>query len=129
MRSNSAYYGIVDRITAAQLIFSSRNTGVSSNYKTQALTLKNMLDKKDYSKMTIEELLVEEKKVKKNEMFSAGFIGFLVGIMIYGVVKNGFGFLYIAIPLLLIYVIYKNSQIQKQNLNRIRTEMNVKNIR
>ena len=86
-----------------------------------------MFDKKDYSKLTLKELLIEEKKVKKNEAFSAGLIGLLVGVMIYGVVKNGFGFLYLAIPLFLISVIFKNSQIQKQNLKQIQTEINVKN--
>lgn len=86
-----------------------------------------MLDKKDYSKLTLEELLIKEKKVKKNEIFSAGLIGFLIGVMVYGLVKNGFGFLYLAIPLFLIVVIYKNSQIQKQNLKQIQTEINLKN--
>ncbi|WP_310393466.1 hypothetical protein [Hymenobacter sp.] len=86
-----------------------------------------MLDKKDYSKLTLEELLAEERKVKKNETFSAGLIGFLIGVMVYGIVKNGFGFLYIAIPLFLISVIYRNSQIQKQNLKQVRAEINVKN--
>lgn len=86
-----------------------------------------MLDKKDYSKLTLEELFIEEKKFKKNEMFSAGLIGFSIGVMVYGIVKNGFGFLYIAIPLFLVSVIYKNSQIQKQNLKQIQTEINNKN--
>ena len=60
-------------------------------------------------------------------MFSAGLIGFSIGVMVYGIVKNGFGFLYIAIPLFLVSVIYKNSQIQKQNLKQIQTEINNKN--
>ncbi len=85
-----------------------------------------MSDKKDYSKLTLEELLVEERKAKKNAVFSAGLIGFMVGIMIYGIVKNGFGFLYIAIPLFLIFVIYKNSKTQKQNLKQIQAEINIK---
>ncbi len=85
-----------------------------------------MFKKKDYSKLTLEELLIEEKKIKKNELFSAGFIGFLIGIMVYGLAKNGFGFLYIAIPLFLIFGIYKNSQIQKENLKQIQQEINVK---
>jgi uncharacterized membrane protein YoaK (UPF0700 family) len=86
-----------------------------------------MLDKKDYSKLTLEELLLEEKKVKQNEIFSAGFIGFCVGVMIFGLVKNGFGFLYIAIPLFLISAFYKNSKVQKQKLEQIQTEINNKN--
>ena len=86
-----------------------------------------MLDKKDYSQLTLEELLIEEKKIKNNEILSAGLIGVLIGVMVYGVVKNGFGFLYIAIPLFLIAGIYKNSQIQKQNIKQIQAEINNKN--
>lgn len=47
--------------------------------------------------------------------------------MVYGLVKNGFGFLYLAIPLFLIAGIYKNSQVQKENLKQIREEINNKN--
>ena len=86
-----------------------------------------MLDSKDYSKLTLEELLTEEKKIKKTEMLSAATTGFLIGIMVYGVVKNGFGFLYIAIPLFLIFGIYRNSQKNKQNIKQIQTEINTQN--
>jgi hypothetical protein len=82
-----------------------------------------MLYKKDYTTLTLEELFVEEKKVKKTELLSAGLVGFLIGVMVYGVVKNGFGYLYLAIPLFLITIIYKNSQIQKQNLAQIQAEI------
>ena len=85
-----------------------------------------MLDKKDYSKLSLEELLAAEKKIKQNELISGMFIGFLIGIMVYGLVKNGFGFLYLAIPLFLIAGVYKNSQVQKQNLKQIREEINNK---
>lgn len=86
-----------------------------------------MSDKKDYSKLTLEELLKEEKKIKKNETISAFIIGFLISVMVYGVAKNGFGFLYIFIPLILIGGVYKNSQKLKDNLKQIRTEINTKN--
>lgn len=82
-----------------------------------------MSDNKDYSKLTIEELLMEEKKIKKKETISAFIIGFLIGLMIYGVAKNGFGFLYIFLPLLLIGGVYKSSRKLKDNLKQIRTEI------
>lgn len=85
-----------------------------------------MLDSKDYSKLTLGELLTEEKKIKKMEITSAVIIGFLIGVMVYGVVKNGFGFLYIFIPLLLIAGIVKNSQDLKNKLKQIRAEISVK---
>ena len=86
-----------------------------------------MFEKKDYSKLTLEELLIEEKKMKKNETISALIIGIVFGVMVYGVVKNGIGFLYIFIPLVLIGGIIKNSQNQKHNLKQIQAEINAKN--
>ena len=81
---------------------------------------------KEYDGLTLEELLAERKKVKQSQMLSAGTIGFLIGVMIYGVAKGGFGFLYLAIPLFLIAGIAKVSQVQKQNLREIQTAINVK---
>ena len=66
------------------------------------IKLQIMSDSKDYLKMTPEELSAEEKKLKRGEIISAVLVGFLVGVMIFGIAKNGFGFLYIFIPVLLI---------------------------
>jgi hypothetical protein len=85
-----------------------------------------MLAKKDYSALTLEELLLEEKKIKRNETFAAGFVGFLIGIMVFGVVKNGFGLVYIAIPLFLISGVVANSKVQKQHLKEIQAEIEQK---
>ncbi|MFK7946282.1 MAG: hypothetical protein AB8G11_01740 [Saprospiraceae bacterium] len=78
-----------------------------------------MFEDKDYSKLTLEELQAEAKRIKNHELFSAGFIGLLIGIMIYGVAMNGFGILYIAIPLLLISGMVKGSQSLKVKLKEI----------
>ena len=40
-----------------------------------------MPDNKDYAQMNIEELLVEEKKARKELTVAAVLIGFLVGVM------------------------------------------------
>jgi uncharacterized ion transporter superfamily protein YfcC len=85
-----------------------------------------MTDNKDYSKLTLEELLLEEKKMKQNEKLSAAIVGFSIGVMVYGVVKNGFGFLYIFIPLALIVGIHRNSKNVKQQLAQIQAEINNK---
>lgn len=86
-----------------------------------------MLDKKEYSNLTLEELLLEEKKVKQNELLSAFLIGILAAVMVYGIVKDGFGFIYIAIPVIMISGLYKKSKSQKQQLKQIQTEIKVKN--
>jgi len=85
-----------------------------------------MLDNKDYAELALDELLVEEKKIKRMEITGAVIVGFLAGIMIYGVAKNGFGVLYIFIPLLLIGGIAKNGQNLKRNLKQIRAEINAR---
>jgi hypothetical protein len=54
-------------------------------------------------------------------------MGFLIGVMIYGLVKNGFGFLHIFLPLFLMFGIQKNAQIQKQNLKKIQAEIGLRN--
>ena len=82
-----------------------------------------MSDTKDYSKLTPEELSAQEKKLKRSEILSAVLVGFLVGIMIYGVAANGFGFLYTVIPLVFIAGIVKGSQKQKSSLKEIRAEI------
>jgi hypothetical protein len=45
------------------------------------------MEKKDFNKLTDEELLVEKKKLKKSKLFHATAIGFLAGILIFGVVS------------------------------------------
>ncbi len=86
------------------------------------------MENKDYSKQPLEELQKEEKKIKKLEITAATMVGFLVGIMIYGLVQNGFGFLYIVIPILLIAGIVKNSQNLKQKLKQIRAAISTKSM-
>ncbi|RFP65179.1 hypothetical protein D0N36_09945 [Hymenobacter lapidiphilus] len=85
-----------------------------------------MPNDKDYAALPLEALLAEEKDVKRNQLLSAATIGFLVGVMVYGLVKNGLGFLYLAIPLFLIVGIYKNSRVQKQRLEQIRAEIGLR---
>ena len=86
-----------------------------------------MLDTDHYDKMELEELLKEEKKIKRKETTSAVLIGFLIGVIVYGVVKNGIGFIYIFIPLILLYGIYRNSQKLRDDLKQIQTEIKTKN--
>ena len=85
-----------------------------------------MLENQDYAELALEDLLTEEKKIKRKEILSALITGFLIGVIIYGVVKKGIGFLHIAIPLALIYGNYKNSEKNKNRLKQIRTAIAAK---
>jgi hypothetical protein len=73
------------------------------------------MEKKDLYKLTDEELLVEKKKLKKSKIFHATSIGFLAGILLFGMVswsltsEKNFGFLIpMLIPVVFIYRMLKN---------------------
>ena len=73
------------------------------------------MEKKVYSELTDEELLVEKNKLKNSKIFHAAFIGFLAGILIFGIVawslssKKQLGFFIpMLIPIYFIYRLVKN---------------------
>ena len=78
---------------------------------------------KDFSDKSLAALLSEKKKIKRNQIINSILIGFLAGVIIYGIAKNGFGFLYTFIPLILIYGIVKSSQKLGQNSELIQNEI------
>ena len=82
-----------------------------------------MADKKDYSGFTTEALLAEEKKIRSNRTLSAVLVGFLTGVIIYGIVTSGFGLVYLFISLGLILLIYKHSQKQQQQLDEVQAAL------
>ncbi len=57
---------------------------VGSN--TKKFLKQGTMEKKDFYKLTDGELLVEKKKLKQSKLFNATAIGFLAGILIFGVV-------------------------------------------
>lgn len=72
------------------------------------------MEKEDFYKLTDEELLVEKKKLMKSKLWHATSIGFLAGILIFGVVswslnpQKKLGFLIpMLIPVVFIYRILK----------------------
>ena len=77
------------------------------------------------SDLTDEELLLEAKKMKSNSIMNAVFIGFLVGIGIYSLLKNTFGFTTL-IPLFLAYKLVNKQNQHKQTLENLLKERNLK---
>ena len=82
-----------------------------------------MSDPKDYTQLKLEELEAARKKIKKNEIVSSVLVGFLVGVIIYGLVNQGPGFLYIFLSVALILLIVRNSKNQKEKLREIEAEI------
>lgn len=78
------------------------------------------MEKKSFTEMTDEELLVEKDKLKKSKLFHAALIGFLAGILIFGIVgwilseerRLGF-FIPMLIPIVFIYRMLKNPKMNK----------------
>ena len=73
------------------------------------------MEKKNYKEMTDEELLVERKELNKSKIFHASAIGFLAGILIFGLVGWGLSeekhlgfFIPMLIPIVFIYRLVKN---------------------
>ena len=85
-----------------------------------------MTEEKDYASMTLESLVQEQKAIKKQEIFTSIAIGFLIGVMAYGIGRNGLGFLYIFIPTLFIYASYKYIQKLHRHLRTIESEIEAK---
>ncbi|HKK79024.1 MAG TPA: hypothetical protein VJ933_05315 [Phaeodactylibacter sp.] len=82
-----------------------------------------MTKEKDYTQLSLEELIAEEKKIKRQDITGSVFVGFLVGVMLFGLIMNGFGLLYTAIPLLIIAAVAKNGQTIKAKLKELREEI------
>jgi len=75
------------------------------------------MEKKDFAAMTDAELLDEKKKLKDSKVLHATLIGFMAGVLIFGVVswslssqKHVGFFIPMLIPVLFIYKIIKNSK-------------------
>lgn len=65
-------------------------------------------EEKKLSELTDQELLQAAKKMKSAAQLNAVLIGFLLGILVYSIVKNTVGFA-ILIPLFLVYKWMNNS--------------------
>ncbi|MGN7783532.1 hypothetical protein ACTJIJ_03360 [Niabella sp. 22666] len=84
------------------------------------------MDQKELAALTDEELLQAAKKMKSDAVINAGFIGFLIGVVFYSVMKNGFGF-FLLIPLFLIYKLINNKpKYNKQEVEQLLKERNLK---
>lgn len=74
-----------------------------------------------------QELLKKMKKLKANKIIDATIIGVTIGIVFYSAVNNGFGF-FTFFPLIITYVIVRNSTNNKILENEIQKELKSRNL-
>jgi hypothetical protein len=66
------------------------------------------MNQKELSELTDQELLAEAKKMKSSSIAHAFVIGLMIGVVVYSIVKNTWGF-FTLIPLFFIYRLIENS--------------------
>ena len=81
------------------------------------------MKQKELSELTDQELLEEAKKMKSASITNAVFIGMMIGIVIFSIVKNSIGF-FTLIPLLFAYKAFDKSKNNKA-LEKILKERNL----
>lgn len=77
-----------------------------------------MFSSKDHSKMTLDELVSVEKKLKSQKITIAVFIGFVVGIAIYSATHKGF-----VLPVILLIFSFFIGATYSKNLKGIQAEI------
>ena len=80
------------------------------------------------TQLSDQELLEKLKKIKTNKIIDAVMVGFTLGIVVYSAVKNGFGF-FTFFPLILTYLIVRNSKNNKLLENEIQNELKSRNLK
>jgi len=80
------------------------------------------------TELSDQKLLQKTKKIKTNKIIDATIIGITVGIAIYSAVKNGFGFSTF-FPLILAYIIVKNTANNKILEKEIQKELKTRNLK
>ena len=83
------------------------------------------MEQKKLTELTDQELLQEAKKMKSTAIINAFLIGFLIGIVIYSIMKSSWGFFTI-IPLYFAYKLINNSKRDNKELENLLKERNLK---
>lgn len=83
--------------------------------------------KKELAQLSNEELLKKRKAMKSSKITNAVIVGFTVGIFAYSAINNGFG-LFTLFPLIIAYLIIKNSANDKILETEIDKEVKFRNL-
>ncbi len=74
--------------------------------------LNSKMEEKDFAGLTDDELKTEAKKLKSRTILNAFIIGFMIGIIVWSILKSTLGLLTL-IPLYFIYKLANNSKNDK----------------
>ena len=85
------------------------------------------MEAQNLSELSIEELLAEQKKRKTSLLTHQFIIGFMAGIAVFSVVRNGLRFFPLALPLLFIFIFVRSGKGLKMSLQRVRVEIKSRN--
>lgn len=85
------------------------------------------MNNKELAALSNEELLKKRQAMKNGKLINATIIGFTIGIFIYSVVNNGWG-IFSFFPLIIAYLIMKNSANDKILENEILKELKARNL-
>ncbi|WP_299258065.1 FUSC family protein [uncultured Aquimarina sp.] len=82
------------------------------------------MKQKELLELTDQELLDEAKKMRKASIINASLIGFMIGIIIYSILKNTVG-LFTLIPLFFIFKVFHKPE-KNAALKKLLKERNLK---
>ncbi|GGB21829.1 MULTISPECIES: hypothetical protein [Mucilaginibacter] len=82
------------------------------------------MKQKELAELTNDELLQEARKIKSGKLMDAVIFGFLIGVSVYSVARNGFGLLTF-LPLVYIPIAARN-RVRNKEIERLVTERGLK---
>jgi uncharacterized membrane protein YoaK (UPF0700 family) len=85
----------------------------------------------DYTRLSLEELVAEEKKTRKEQLLVSVLIGFMVGVLGFALVAavmagKDFRIISILLPSIMVYVFYRMAVRTNQRMAGIRSELEKK---
>lgn len=88
-----------------------------------------MLSNADLSSWSNDKLQNEWNKRRSSHLFNAGLIGFMVGVLFFGLLQKGWKLLIILLPLWLIYQFVQGSKKNKDVMHAIEQEQKRRGIK
>lgn len=89
-----------------------QDSGNRTKYSKQPSNTIGQMEETKLTELSDEELLQKQKKMKSGYLFSTVLIGFLIGVAVYSLIKNGIDF-FTFFPLFFIFLCYPTGKKKK----------------